>query len=80
MVKSTDRTLAPVTLAPPSPAESDDEEDEEEEPVEPVKILEHTSDVTDITVWGHDQLPPPDDAYRKGVDEWLAFADAIHAS
>lgn len=62
---------------PPPASQSDDED---EDGAEPVKILEHVSDITEIAVWGHDQLPPSDDAYRKGIDEFLAFADAIHRS
>lgn len=77
VVKSTDRTLAPAASAPQSFVESDDEE---VEAPEPVKILEHVSDIKEITVWAHDQLPASDDAYRKGIDEWLAFAQAVHGA
>jgi ribonuclease H2 subunit C len=62
------------------PQPTDDSDDDEDEPSEPVKIFEHVSDVKEITVWGHDQMPATDDAYHKGVDEWLAFAQTIHAS
>lgn len=74
VVKSTDRVIESPSIPPPG-SQSDDED---EDGAEPVKILEQVSDVTEITVWGHDQLPASDDAYRKGVDEWLSFADAIH--
>lgn len=63
---------------PQSASQSDDEDEDGAE--EPVKILEQVSDIKEITVWGHDQLPASDDTYRKGIDEWLSFADAIHRS
>ena len=53
--------------------------DDEPEP-EPVKVLEATSSFKEIVVWGHDQIPANDDAFVKGVAEWIAFANALHGS
>ena len=54
-----------------------DEEDDEEP--EPVKILEQASTFEEIMVWGHDQLPAPDDPFVKGLEEWIGFAEAINS-
>ena len=54
-----------------------DEEDDEEP--EPVKILEQVSTFEEIMVWGHDQLPAPDDPFVKGLEEWISFAEAINS-
>lgn len=60
-------------------SEDDSEPDEDDEAEAPVKILENVSEIKEILVWDHDQLPASDDAFRKGVDEFIAFADAIHS-
>jgi ribonuclease H2 subunit C len=77
VVRSTERTLAPAI---PTPQTFDESDDEDDELAEPVKVLEQVSDIKEITVWGHDQHPLSDDAYYKGVNEWLDFAQAIHGS
>jgi ribonuclease H2 subunit C len=59
---------------------ADYSEDEDLEQPEPVKLLEITSTVDEILVWGHDQTPALDDPYIRGVEEWIAFANAIHGS
>jgi len=58
--------------------EADDEEDESDD--EPVKLLEAMSNFDEIVVWGHDQVPAADDTFVKGVQEWIAFAEAIHGT
>jgi ribonuclease H2 subunit C len=45
---------------------------------EPVKILEAVATFDEFTVWGHDQIPAPDDTLVKGIEEWIAFAESIH--
>lgn len=78
VVKSTEKVLKPA----PKPAlsnESDDEDDEAEDRDEPVKMLDTVSTIQDLVVWDHDQLPAPDDAFLKGLNELIAFTDAIHS-
>lgn len=58
--------------------DDEDEDEHEEEPAEPVKIVETLSHFEEVIVWGHDQLPAADDTFVKGVEEWIAFAEAIH--
>ncbi|KAL9023392.1 MAG: hypothetical protein Q9180_008254, partial [Flavoplaca navasiana] len=52
-----------------------DEKDEEEE----VKVLEEVANFKEFAVWGHETVPEGDDAFVKGVEEWIAFAAAMHA-
>jgi ribonuclease H2 subunit C len=60
-----------------APADSDEEDLEQPEPV---KLLETTSTIDEIMVWGHDQTPTAEDPYIRGVEEWISFADAIHGT
>ena len=53
-----------------------DEEDDEEKP-EPVKMLDIVATFENVVVWGHEVLPAPDDAYVKGIEEWIAFAETV---
>jgi ribonuclease H2 subunit C len=80
-VNSTDRVL-PNKSANTRPAAlegSDSEDLEDEQVAEPTKILEAVAAFDDVTVWGHDQVPGSDDAFLKGIEEWIAFAEAIHS-
>jgi ribonuclease H2 subunit C len=58
---------------------SEAEEDNPTEKPEPVKILQSTATFTEFMLWGHDMLPAADDPFVKGIEEWIAFAEAIHA-
>ncbi|KAL4874125.1 hypothetical protein BDV12DRAFT_159134 [Aspergillus spectabilis] len=51
---------------------------EEGERDEPVKILEKQATFGDYVVWGHETIPPVDDPFVKGVEEWVKFAEAMH--
>ncbi|KAJ5990122.1 hypothetical protein N7522_010329 [Penicillium canescens] len=71
----TDRVLPSSQQVP-----NDDDEVVEVEPEEPVKILEMNGTFEDLVVWGHEALPTADDTFVKGVEEWLQFAEAMHAT
>ena len=43
-----------------------------------MKVLESTASFQEVVVWGHDQVPGTDDAFVRGVEEWVAFAEGIH--
>ncbi|MCJ1231558.1 hypothetical protein MMC12_008235 [Toensbergia leucococca] len=58
--------------------DEDDEEDDEED--EPVKVLEETAVFQEIFVWGHEAVPEADHPFVRGIEEWIAFADAIHST
>lgn len=55
--------------------EEEDGEDEEER-VE-VKITEQTGKFSEVVVWGHEVVPDEEDAYRKGIEEWMGFAETV---
>lgn len=52
------------------------EDEDGEEPVE-VKIMEQKGKFEELVVWGHEALPDEEDAYRKGIEEWVGFAEAV---
>ncbi|PYI28380.1 ribonuclease H2 subunit C [Aspergillus indologenus CBS 114.80] len=67
----TDRVLPPTR--------NEDEADVEEvQPEEPVKILEKQGTFDEYMVWGHELVPAADDAFVKGVEEWIKLAEAMH--
>ncbi|KAL1977418.1 hypothetical protein VTN31DRAFT_277 [Thermomyces dupontii] len=68
----TDRTL------PPSIA-TENEGLEGQEQEEPVKALQQQGTFDSLLVWGHEALPPADDPYVRGVEEWVRFASVMHA-
>ena len=78
---STDRILPSDSskTSPAVPEDSDLEELHDVEAAEPVKILQAVATFDEFAVWGHDQLPAADDAFIKGTEEWIAFAEAIHS-
>lgn len=73
--------LAPATATPVGARSFDDDEDEEEdeEKPEPVKLLDVAATFDNLVVWGHDVTPAADDVYVKGIEEWIAFAQAVSA-
>lgn len=63
--------------------DEDDEEEEEEEDKGGIAlelrpgILEEKARFAELIVWGHDELPGKGDVFVKGVEEWIAFAEAV---
>lgn len=53
------------------------EEEDSDGVMEPVKVLEEAASFEEMVVWGHEVLPGSDDPYVKGVEEWIAFAEAV---
>ena len=47
-----------------------------EEEVE-VKMLEQKGPFEEMVIWGHESVPENDDVYVRGVEEWVAFAEAV---
>jgi ribonuclease H2 subunit C len=81
VANSTDRLLPtePAKTRTPLLEESDLEDLEDEQDAEPVKIIDAVAMFDEFTVWGHDQIPAADDTFVKGIEEWVAFAEAIHS-
>jgi Ribonuclease H2 non-catalytic subunit (Ylr154p-like) len=44
---------------------------------EPVKALEAQATFDDFVVWGHEDVPDADEAFVKGVEEWIQLAEAV---
>lgn len=53
---------------------TDDPEDEE---VEEIKVLKETGKFETVVLWGHGAVVEDDDAFVKGLNEWVGFADAV---
>lgn len=84
VLKPTERVL-PESRPHVSVPHYDDDEDDmnpdaQEEPAEPAKIAEQVSSFDEFVVWGHDQVPAPDDIFVRNVNEWIDFAEAIHGT
>ncbi|OKL60930.1 hypothetical protein UA08_03576 [Talaromyces atroroseus] len=60
------------------PATSKNDTPEDALTEEPVKALETQATFDDFVVWGHEHLPAADEAFVKGVEEWIQLAEAMH--
>ncbi|KAF2772779.1 ribonuclease H1 small subunit [Teratosphaeria nubilosa] len=63
--------------------EQEDEEDEfamreDGKEEEEVKLMEQMGTFDEAVVWGHENVPEDEDEYVKGIDEWIAFSQAMH--
>lgn len=77
VLSATDRTLPQKNDTHGRAIDSRDEEGEGDEDAEPVKVLEETASFDEVVVWGHEAVPESDDPYVRGVEEWVAFAEAV---
>ncbi|KAK5731200.1 hypothetical protein LTR15_001139 [Elasticomyces elasticus] len=61
-----------------------DEEDDLNEALDDdegeVKVMEQKAVFDEVVVWGHEVLPEDGDEYVKGIEEWIAFAEAMHGT
>ena len=77
----TDRIVQPQSApATVQSFDSEDEDEVEQEKPEPVKMLDVAATFDEVVVWGHEVLPASDDTFVKGVEEWIAFAEAVWIS
>lgn len=51
------------------------EEDEEEQ--EEVRVLNEVGSFDKVVVWNHESMVDGDDAFVKGLREWIGFAQAV---
>ena len=58
--------------------ESDEMEDDEEQVEE--RLAEELARFEEFTVWDHEALPPAEDPYVMGVEEWIGLAEAVSSS
>ena len=55
----------------------DEEGEEGEEEQEEATILKEVGSFEKIVVWNHESMVSEDDAFVKGVSEWIDFAEAV---
>jgi ribonuclease H2 subunit C len=66
---------------PPSlDVEDEEDEDRTADEDEPIKVMEEVGNFEEVVVWGHEALPGKDDAFVRGMGEWIGFAEAMHSS
>ena len=58
----------------PQSAEDQDDVDQEEEAT---GVLEEIGSFDEVIVWGHDSIAGNDDAFVKGMAEWISFSEAV---
>ncbi|EFQ92158.1 hypothetical protein CFE70_007953 [Pyrenophora teres f. teres 0-1] len=59
--------------------DGDDAEVEESMPVE-VKIAEQVGEFDEVVIWGHGgEVDGNGDIFVKGINEWIGFAESMHA-
>ncbi|EMC92005.1 hypothetical protein BAUCODRAFT_313103 [Baudoinia panamericana UAMH 10762] len=54
-----------------------DEAEEAEGGEGEVKLMESKGTFDEVMVWGHELVPDDEDAYVRGLREWMAFAEAV---
>lgn len=76
VLEKTDQVLIRPKL--PSIVDVDDEldEDAEDRPIE-TKVMNQKGAFDKVIVWGHESLPADDDAYVRGIHEWIQFAQKV---
>lgn len=52
-------------------------EEGEEEEQEEVTVLNEVGSFEKVVVWNHESIVDGDDAFVKGLGEWIAFAEAV---
>lgn len=58
--------------------EEDEGADEGDEELEsPTGILDEKARFEEIVVWSHDEIAEKTDAFVKGLEEWVSFAQAV---
>ncbi|KAF2719021.1 ribonuclease H1 small subunit [Polychaeton citri CBS 116435] len=73
-----EKSNAKQTVPQVPPEEDDDEELDEDQPAE-VKIMQTQGTFDRMFVWGHESSPGLDQQHVKGIEEWIALAEAIHS-
>ena len=54
-------------------SESEDEQNDQEE----MTVLDEVGSFVKILIWNHETMVDGDDAFVKGLNEWLGFAEAV---
>lgn len=85
VLEKTDKDVQAAVLPPPLTEEDfpsgmgDGQEDDlmpDEVQIDTKETVEKAR-FEEVVVWGHEALPDDDDPYVKGIEEWVAFAEAV---
>ena len=69
---------APYTTTTSNPLPNDLEEEQEQDSTPETKVLNQLATFDKITVYGHEVQPDAqEDAYVKGINEWIGLAGAV---
>ncbi|RDI76902.1 hypothetical protein Vi05172_g13115 [Venturia inaequalis] len=71
VLKTTDKVV---------PVETSQDAEEDEDMSEETREVEQLASFDEVMVWGHEAMPASDDAYSKGLGEWVSFAEAMHST
>lgn len=55
----------------------DEEEEEDGKEVQMVGTLEEVAKFEEVIIWDHEAIPSGDDAFVKGMEEWIRFAEVV---
>lgn len=55
----------------------DEEGEEQEEQEEKVKDIQAIGSFNEVMLWSHEIMVPEDDAFVRGIGEWMDFAEAV---
>lgn len=75
MVKDAGKESKAAQDAGKQEARADDDPVEEEE--EELDVLQEIGSFDEIILWGHESIAESDDAFVKGMGEWIRFAEAV---
>lgn len=71
-------TILPTTTTTSNPLPNDLEEEQEQDSTPETKVLNQLATFDKITVYGHEVQPDAqEDAYVKGINEWIGLAGAV---
>ena len=54
--------------------------EEGNEDSEPTRVIQSLAEFKQMDVWGHEALLDEDDAFIRGIQEWVGFSEAIHTA
>jgi len=57
--------------------DSREEEDHDEEEDEELSVLQELGSFDKVMLWGHESIAENEDAFVKGMGEWISFSEAV---
>lgn len=74
---SDQRIVQPLNQPFEVPVDEDDDRTPIPQNTVETRVMNQKAHFDEIVVWGHEALPQNDDEYVKGMEEWVAFAEAV---